>query len=265
LDKDGNLYVASENGHVIYRLTPGVSGTISVVAGKLNAAGFLNGVPGTGTLYAPRQVAIGSDGSLYIADYNNQRVRKVAGLGDGVVATNGSMISIAGGGVTPPAAGVAATAANLGRISGVAVDPDTDEVYFTDFDGQRVWKIAQSGPQQGQLVAVAGNGVGGYNGDQADQTTPQTGTPAQLYNPARLKLYRNFLYIADQYNHRIRRVTTDVATLPLVTVAGTTSAGFSGDGDAAIVSTLYYPMGVATDGTGNLFIADQYNHRIREI
>src|SRR5213075_3067423 len=97
-------------------------------------------------------------------------VRKVAGLGNGVVATNGSLTSIAGGGGTTPAAGVVATAANLGRISGVAVDPLTDEVYFSDYDSHRVWKIAQSGAQAGKLVAAAGTGTAGYNGDQANQT-----------------------------------------------------------------------------------------------
>src|SRR6185503_9635539 len=60
-------------------------------------------------------------------------------------------------------------------------------------------------------------------------------------------------------------VTTNLATRPLVTAAGTTSAGFNGDGDAAIVSQLYYPFGVALDGSGNLYIADTSNQRIRRV
>src|SRR6185503_18032376 len=67
------------------------------------------------------------------------------------------------------------------------------------------------------------------------------------------------------YNHRIRKVTTNVNPRPMVTVAGTTSAGFNGDGDAAIVAQLYYPFGVAVDGSGNVIMADTSNQRIRQV
>src|SRR5204863_1102605 len=110
----------------------------------------------------------------------------------------------------------------------------------------------------GQLMAIAGTGTAGYNGDQPDATQ------AQLYYPWHLHFRANALYIADQYNHRIRKVTTTGSPRPLVTVAGTTSAGYNGDGDPAIISRLYYPFGMTTDVNGNLFIADTYNHRIRE-
>jgi hypothetical protein len=250
VDGAGNLYVSSENGHVVYQITP--AGAISIVAGTQNSAQFEDGAPGVGNLYSPHQVAMGADGSLYIADYNNHRVRKVPFSG-GVF---GAMITIAGGGATPPAAGVAATAADFGRISGVAVDPASNEVYFTDYDGHRVWKFSQA---DGLLVLIAGTGDNGFNGDNGDATL------AQLYYPLQLNLHGTALYIADYYNHRVRKVTTNASPRPLVTVAGTTSAGFNGDGDLGILSRLYYPSGVATDASGDLLIADTYNHRIREV
>jgi hypothetical protein len=185
-------------------------------------------------------------------------VRKITGVG-GAVPSAGNMITIAGGGSKTPAAGVMATSANLGRIAGVAVDPATGDVYFSDYDNHNVWKIAQTGATAGQLVAIAGIGTGGYNGDQADATQ------AQLNNPHHLNFQNGLLNIADRTNNRIRRVTTTVTPMPLATVAGTTSGGYSGDGDLAIVSQLNSPFGVTTDGSGNLFIADESNQRIREV
>src|SRR5439155_23919893 len=121
----------------------------------------------------------------------------------------------------------------------------TDEVYFTEYYSHRVWKFSQT---TGLLVLIAGTGTGGYNGDQADATQ------AQLYYPTHLHIRGNALYIADQYNHRIRKVITNTTPRPLMTVAGTTSAGYNGDGDPAIISRLYYPFGMTTDVNGNLFI-----------
>src|SRR6185503_523838 len=80
-----------------------------------------------------------------------------------------------------------------------------------------------------------------------------------------LSLRGNFLYIAERNNHRVRRVTTDVAPRPLATVAGTTSAGFTGDGDAAIVARFNDVFGVTSDANNNLYIADFSNHRVRVV
>jgi hypothetical protein len=249
VDSGGNVYVASDNGHVVYQVTP--SGGISIIAGAQNTCTFADGALGANRLCRPSQVAIGADGSLYIADLNNDRVRKVA--------ANGTMTTIAGGGSTAPAAGVTATSASFGRIAGVAVDQVTNEVYFTDYDNAQVWKIAQTVGVPSQLVLIAGTGTAGYNGDQADATQ------AQLFNPAHLFLQGNKLSIADSSNGRIRQVTTNLTPQPLMTVAGTTSQGFNGDGNAAIVSQLYTPYGMAADAAGDLYIADQNNHRIREV
>src|SRR6185295_2855873 len=120
--------------------TPG--GVMSIIAGTQNSGGFANGVPGTGKLNNPYQIAIGADGSLYIADYSSQRVRKVPSTTPGVVPVNGSMTTIAGGGSKPIANLVSATAASLNGPIGVAVDPATDEVYFSNYSDFQVWKFA---------------------------------------------------------------------------------------------------------------------------
>ena len=98
-------------------------------------------------------MAIGGDGSLYIADFNNGRVRKVASTQAGVIPLNGTLTTIAGGSGPAATEGSTPTAVTFGRISGVAVDPATDEVYFSDFDRHRVWKFARPG---GTLVLIAG-------------------------------------------------------------------------------------------------------------
>jgi hypothetical protein len=171
------------------------------------------------------------------------------------------MTTIVGGGNQTPANGLAATSATFDNpgIMGMAIDPSNGDIYFSDYSNMHVWKVAQSGAAAGQLVLIAGTGTGGYNGDQPDATQ------AQLYYPAHLSFAGSSLYIADQYNHRIRKVTTNVAPMPLVTVAGTTSVGYNGDGDLAVVEGLNYPFGVATDAAGNLFIGDQNDYRVREV
>src|SRR6185295_459882 len=111
VDNAGNVYILSGSGAVVYQLS--TAGVLSVVAGTQGSAGFVNGIPGTGRLNNPYQIAIGADGSLYIADYSNQRVRKVQSTTPGVVPVNGAMTTIAGGGSTAIANLVSATAASL--------------------------------------------------------------------------------------------------------------------------------------------------------
>ncbi|QHN03461.1 hypothetical protein FTO74_08835 [Granulicella sp. WH15] len=127
-------------------------------------------------------------------------------------------------------------------------------LYFTETANHDVRCVDTSGV----LTTVAGTGVQGFEGDGGAATS------ALLDSPAGLAITSSgTLYIADTHNHRIRRV--DGVTRAITTYAGTGTASFSGDGSLATAATLNLPTALALDSSGNLFVADTQNHRIRRI
>src|SRR5205823_4020452 len=161
--------------------------------------------------------------------------------------------TIAGGG----AGSTPAKQATFSQLLGVAIDTaSNDDVYFADAGLHKVYRVVQA---TGTLEVVAGTGSTGFNGDQADATQ------ATLYTPYQIHIRGDYLYIADMNNHRIRRVNIHVSPRPIDTIAGTTSGGFSGDGDAAVVTQLYNPSSVWTDTNGDVYISDRSNQRIRKL
>lgn len=111
--------------------------------------------------------------------------------------------------------------------------------------------------QQGIISTVAGTGVAGFGGDGGFATGASFNFPESIA----FDKYDN-LYVADQYNHRVRKITPGGL---ISTVAGNGIAGFSGDGGPAVSASLYYPLSVTVDDTGNLYIADCFNFRIRKV
>jgi uncharacterized protein (TIGR03437 family) len=142
------------------------------------------------------------------------------------------------------------TSAALNSLSAVAVDA-AGNVFFAD--GAAVLRLDAT---TGVLTLVAGNGTQGFSGDNGPATS------AQLYLPNGIAVDSDGnLYIAEFGNHRIRKVSNGVIT----TVAGNGTEGYSGDGGPATSARLSWPSGVAVDAAGNLYIADQYNNRIRKV
>jgi trimeric autotransporter adhesin len=223
----------------------GVSGsdTITTIAG-LGTAGF-SGDGGQATsaqLNYPFGVAVDGQGNLYIADQVNQRVRKVSG---GIITT------VAGTGTAGYSGdGGQATSAQLNYPVGVAVDGQGN-LYIADQVNQRVRKVSG-----GIITTVAGTGTAGYSGDGGQATSAQLDGPRSMAVDG-----QGNLYIADTSNYRVRKVSGGIIT----TVAGTGTAGFSGDGGQATAAQLNFPEGVAADGQGNLYVADQSNQRVRKV
>ncbi len=119
--------------------------------------------------------------------------------------------------------------------------------------------LAMSGTISGQapkITTIAGNGTGGYSGDGGLATNAQLDHPGQVAFDS-----DGNLYIADSGNHRVRRVSNGVIT----TVAGNGFAGYSGDGGRATSARLNWPAGVAIDSTGDLYIGEWGNHRVRKV
>ncbi len=244
LDAAGNLYIADLSNSRIRKVSPG--GVISTVAGN-EIRGFSGdgGLATSASLNLPRGVAFDTAGNLYIADWLNQRIRKVSPGGIiSTVAGNGERGFSGDGGP--------AISASLNQPFGIAVDA-TDNLYIADRFNHRIRKVSPGGI----ISTVAGNGERGFSGDGGPATSTSLNRPLGVTVDA-----ADNLYIADTDNHRIRKVSPGGI---ITTVAGTGEAGFSGDEGPATSALLNLPQSVTVDAAGNLYIADTQNNRIRKV
>ena len=239
-----------------------VWGVVTTVAGNGNfGPGGDGGLATDAALRGPEDVEVGRDGSLYLADTNNNRIRRVS--------PDGIIITVAGAGAPGYSGdGDSATLAQLRRPAGIALGPD-GSLYIADTVNHRIRKvtpgtdgIVNGGP--GEIITtIAGTGpcddplVGCYGGDGGPALD------AQLYSPEDLTVTSDgSLYIVDTRNNRIRRIMPDGM---ITTAAGTGVDGYSGDGDLAIEAMLNFPRDVAEAPDGTLFIADTGNRRVRRV
>lgn len=243
-DAAGNLYVADSDLHLVYKVS--TAGIVTTVAG--NGVGGFSGDGGTATaasLYYPNDVALDAAGNMYISDNGNHRIRKVSAAG--------IMTTLAGNGVPGFAGdGGAASAASLQSPFGVAVDT-ASSIYIADHHNNRIRKVSTNGI----ITTVAGNGAKGFSGDGGAATAAALSWPAGVAVDG-----AGNIYIADIDNHRVRQVNPAGI---IATLAGNGVADFSGDDEPATAASLRSPAGVAVDATGNIYIADMGNSRIRKV
>jgi uncharacterized protein (TIGR03437 family) len=247
LDAQGNLYIADRDNHRVRRVAA-ADGLITTVAGT-GTAGFGGdgGDAKEARLDTPYTVAVDRQGNLYVSDTGNNRVRKVN-------ASDSKINTVAGTGETGSAGdGGPATAAQLNEPEQVAFDAQGN-FYIADTFNNRIRKVNAS---DGIITTIAGTGVRGATGDGGDAKLARIGLPEGLWIDA-----EGNIFIADTFNDRIRKITTDGK---INTVAGNGLNGYSGDGVAATGTRLNCPTGVITDATGKIFIADRDNHRVRVV
>ncbi|MBM3787357.1 MAG: hypothetical protein FJW30_23610 [Acidobacteria bacterium] len=256
VDRAGNILIADTNNNRIRRI--GMDGVISTIAGSgerpsLNNCSPLGGGQAAGDggqalsarLYGPAQAIALENGNLLICDQKNNRIRQVT--------PQGQISTIVGSNLHAfYAPNILATLSPMDWPSSIAVDRE-GRLYFAEIHSHRIARVNGDGRTQ----TIAGTGLPGLGADGGDATR------SALANPAFLLFDREGnLLIADQGNHRIRRLRASGA---IDTVAGTGAPGFSGDGSAATAAQLSRPNGLALDSRGNLYIADMGNHRIRRV
>jgi len=245
VDNSGNFYYSDELIHVIRKI--GSDGKITDIAGSIGNFGYSGdgGAATSAKLNSPMDIAFDSNDNLYFADEGNHRIRKVD--------TNGIISTVAGTGDADYGGdGGAATSAKLNKPKGVAFD-GSDNMYIADYSNNRIRKVDTSG----NITTVAGTGGNMYSGDGGAATS------AKLDEPVRVRVDSNGnLYIAVFGNHRIRKVDTNGI---ISTVAGTGVNEYGGDGGAATSAQIRHPRGIAFDASGNFYIADYWNHRIRKV
>ena len=240
VDGAGNLYVVDQLAYRVRKVSPG--GIITTVAGD-GTSGYSGdgGLATAARLNDPLGLAVDGAGNLYISDYNSAVVRRV---------TSGIITTVAGNG-TRGYSGDGGSALNA-QLSPAAVAADSaGNVYVSDSNNS-VRKIAG-----GIITTIAGGGTGsGPLGDGGPATLASLNAPLGVT----VDTSGNY-YIADTGNNRIRQVSKGIIT----TVAGNGIAGYSGDGGMATNAQVNQPSRVAVDPSGNLYIADTKNHRVREV
>ncbi len=243
---DGTFGAGTSSNPVTLTASLSPGSIISTIAGNGTAGYSGDGGPAASAeLNSPSGVAVDFSGNIYIADYKNNRIRRVDA--SGVIST------VAGKGTAGYSGdGGPASSAELSTPSGVAVDT-SGNIYIADSSNNCVRKVDASGV----ISTVAGNGTAGYSGDGGPAVSAELSSPSGVAVDT-----SGNIYIADDKNNCIRKVD---ASGVISTVAGNGTGGYSGDGGPASSAELSSPFGVAVDASGNIYIADDKNNRIRKV
>ncbi|MGV3697822.1 Ig-like domain-containing protein, partial [Flavobacterium sp.] len=236
IDAAGNIYIADTFNNRIRKITS--SGVVTTIAGD-GTAGYLDGQGTAARFNNPYGLTVDASGNIYVADTKNHRIRKIS--------AGGTVTTVAGYLLSGYVDG-APTVARFKNPQGIAIDNATGILYVVDTTNNRIRKIATDG-----TVSTFAGSFAGYSDDQ--------GTAAYFNNPIGIAIdTAGNLYIGDYYNSVIRKITN---TGLVTTFAGNGSSEYA-DGIGNVAS-FYFPVGVATTASGDVYVADSYTQRIRKI
>ena len=236
VDATGNVYVVDEGNQKIRKITS--AGVVTTFAGT-GTAGSVDGTGTAASFNSPSGITIDASGNLFIADFGNHKIRKITSAG--VVTT------FAGSG-TPSSADGTGTAASFSSPAGLAIDA-TGNLFCTEAGGNKIRKITSTAV----VTTIAGSGSGG--------SADGTGATASFSEPRGVAVDASGnIYVADRSNNKIRKITSAGV---VTTFAGSGTVG-SADGTGTAAS-FYQPFGVTIDASGNIYVADVFNNKIRKI
>jgi sugar lactone lactonase YvrE len=240
----GNIYIADTKNNRI-RMVSVATGIITTVAG--NGVGGYSGDGGSALsaeLNTPEGVATDASHNIYIADTYNNRIRKID-YATGIITT------VAGNGVLAwKGDSGLATAASMAAPTAISFD-GAGNMYICDWANFRIRKVKASNKF---IYTIAGGGSNTGSGIPA--STLQLNNPTGIASDS-----KGDVYIADKADQLIREIIGDSS----YTIGGNGTPGCTGDGGPALYAELYYPAGLALDANDDLFIADEYNDRVREM
>jgi len=244
-DSAGNMYIADASNSRVRKVD--TNGNISTFAGTGDFGDFGDtNVATKAGMNRPYGLAIDKAGNMYIADTYNDAIRKVTASG-GIMSTIAGTVQGFGGD------GGGATGALFDTPTALVLDA-AGNLYIADTGNNRIRKVGVDG----NISTFAGTGNAASSGDGGPANS------AALNDPEGLAIdTAGNIYVADTAGHRVRKIAPDGT---ITTVAGNGSGGFGGDGGPATQASLYYPKGIAVDpSSGNLYIADWLNSRIRVV
>ncbi len=248
-DTSGNVYLDPVQGIGLAPAAAFYGAPVTTLAGNGTAGSSGNGASASAALLnAPQGGAVDAVGNFFFADTGNNAVREI-------VRSTGNIVLVAGTGAAGSAGdGAAATAAQLNGPCGVAVDA-AGNVYIADTGNNRIREVSAA---TGTITTIAGNGTAAYTGDNGYASA------ATLSAPTGLALDNTgVLYVADTGNNALRAFSINNGVM--VTLAGTGTAGYAGDGGVPQLAQLNAPSGVAVDLAGNIYVADKGNAVVRKL
>lgn len=239
-DTAGNIYVADKNNASIRKITP--QGNVTTMAGDPPYTGHTDGTGNEARFFAPEGIAVDGSGNVYVADTENNTIRKV---------TPARVVTTAAGlPMTRGSADGTGSAAQFSYPAGIGVDAGGN-AYVADRFNNTIRKITPQG------VVTTFAGLAGEIG-----STDATGNAARFYRPNGVAVdSAGNVYVADTFNHTIRKITPGRV---VTTFAGLPGTGGSADGTGN-AARFRSPEGLATDSSDNLYVGDTGNHTIRKI
>jgi trimeric autotransporter adhesin len=273
VDGSGNVYLADQNDHRVREVTP--TGAITTIAGSgtpcasaTSACGD-SASPGSATsaqLNVVRGVALDASGNVYIGDTGDLKVRKVTPAGAiSTIAGDGNLCSPTTGPCGDNAAPGSAPSAQISAPTGVAVD-GSGNVYVADATAQKIRKVTPAGG----ISTIAGNGnaCGAPTGSCGDDSNPGSATNATFNGPQGVAVDGSGnVYVGDTSDNKIRKITPagGITTIAGNGTACPTPTTACGDGGGATSANLNGPRGVDVDGSGNVYVADLADAKIRKV